>query len=82
MLAATLIALLTVAGAAPEAIPDMPSCSCDVSELIGPCGYDLDSCMCDDGHGWRTIWLYDEMSGYCEEYRVVFPARPVNQPDP
>ena len=71
MLTLTLLALLSASGPEATPVPPVPSCSCDISELAGPCGYDLDSCLCDDGHGWRTLWLYDEVSGYCEEYRVI-----------
>ena len=71
MLTLTLFALIAVSGPGAASVPPVPSCSCDISELAGPCGYDLDSCLCDDGHGWRTLWLYDELSGFCEEYRVI-----------
>ena len=73
MLTLTLLALLSASGpqSSGAQVPPVPSCSCDISELSGPCGYDVDSCICDDGHGWRTLWLYDETSGYCEEYRVI-----------
>lgn len=70
---ATLLLLLTLLEpAAPgQAAAETPSCVCSLGELSEPCGYESESCRCDDGHGWQTFWIYDPTREICEEYRVI-----------
>ena len=54
-------------------LPPEPSCSCTVSVWHGPCGFEQESCLCDDEYGWRVYRIYDQASGVCEEYRITLP---------